>query len=96
MTGQRECGCFWIDFEESDVFCMSFDESEAFCIDFGEIIMVEHGYDPYLGPYEVIPLAWQDQVLPTNGKNMEGDVTVFEVPYDEVSNVYGTTVTIAS
>ena len=64
--------------------------------DFGEVIEVQHGYDPYFGPYEVIPKAWQDQILPTTGKNMEGDVTVFEIPYSEVSNPDGTTIVIAS
>lgn len=82
----RECGCFFVKFEES----------QAFDICFGEVITVQHGYDPYPGPYEVIPKAWEDQILATNGKNMEDDVTVYEIPYDEVSNQYGTTVTIAS
>ena len=93
-----DCGCFILDFhEEPAEFELDFHETgECFCLDFGEVYEVEHGYDPYLGPYEVIPLAWQDQILPTSGKNMTGDVTVFEVPYAEVSNPYGDTVTIAS
>ena len=82
-----DCGCFILDFFEGD---------EEFVLDFGEVFEIDHDYDPYLGPYEVIPKAWEDQVLATNGKNMTDDVTVFEVPYDEVSNPTGTTVVIAS
>ena len=82
-----DCGCFILDF---------FEEDEEFVLDFGEVYEIDHDYDPYLGPYQVIPKAWEDQVLPTNGKNMTDDVTVFEVPYDEVSNPNGTTVVIAS
>ena len=82
-----DCGCFILDF---------FEEDEEFVLDFGEVFEIDHDYDPYLGPYEVIPKAWEDQVLATNGKNMTDDVTVFEVPYDEVSNPTGTTVVIAS
>ena len=93
-----DCGCFILDFhEEAAEFELEFCESgECFCLDFGEVIEVQHGYDPYFGPYEVIPKAWQDQILPTTGKNMEGDVTVFEIPYSEVSNPDGTTIVIAS
>ena len=47
------------------------------------------------GPYEVTPAVYE-QSLPTAHKMMRDDVTVFEIPYAEVSNVYGTTVTIAS
>ena len=82
-----DCGCFTLDF---------FEEDEEFVLDFGEVFEIDHDYDPYLGPYEVIPKAWEDQVLATNGKNMTDDVTVFEVPYDEVTNPTGTTVVIAS
>ena len=82
-----DCGCFILDF---------FEEDDEFVLDFGEVFEIDHDYDPYLGPYEVIPKAWEDQVLATNGKNMTDDVTVFEVPYDEVINPTGTTVVIAS
>ena len=82
-----DCGCFILDF---------FEEDEEFVLDFGEVFEIDHDFDPYLGPYQVIPKAWEEQVLPTNGKNMTDDVTVFEVPYDEVSNPNGTTVVIAS
>ena len=78
-------------------FCLEFDEEGAeFCLDFGEITVIHTDYDPYAGPYEVVPKAWQDQVLPTKDKNMLDDVTVFEVPYSEVANPEGTTVVIAS
>lgn len=79
------CACFEI----------TFSESEEFTIDFGEVVYIDHDYDPYTGDYNVIPKTY-DQVLSTNGKNMTDDVTVYEIPYAEVSNTYGTTVTIAS
>lgn len=82
-----DCGCFILEFVETDA---------EFVLDFGEVFEIDHDYDPYLGPYEVIPKAWEEQVLATNGKNMTDDVTVFEVPYDEVINPTGTTVVIAS
>lgn len=82
-----DCGCFVLDFIELD---------EEFVLDFGEVFEIDHDYDPYLGPYEVIPKAWESQILETNGKNMTDDVTVYEVPYDEVINPTGTTVVIAS
>lgn len=50
----------------------------------------------YDGPYVVIPKAYEEQNLPTRDKKMRDDVTVTEVQYAEVSNIYGTTVTIAS
>lgn len=77
-------------------FCLEFSESEDMCLDFGEVTIIQHGYDPFAGPYEVTPKAWEDQILPTKNKNMIRDVTVYEVPYAETSNEYGTTCTIAS
>ena len=50
----------------------------------------------YRGEYIVTPLAWEETILETDGKVMDNDVTVLEVPYAEVSNLHGTTVTIAS
>lgn len=81
------CVCFDLIFEEEDL---------EFDLDFEEVQIIHTDYDPYMGPYEVIPKAWEDQILATNGKNLTDDVTVFEVPYDEVTNPTGTTVVIAS
>lgn len=80
------CCVFNLEFEE---------ESKEFCLNFGEIQIVHTDYDPYPGPYVVIPKR-RDQILATNGKNMEDDVTVKEVPWTEVSNPTGTTFTIAA
>lgn len=52
--------------------------------------------EKYPGPYNAIPLAWDEVILPTKYKLMDDDVTVEEIPYAETSNIYGTTVTIAS
>ena len=67
------------------------------CIDFEVDCYVNMGPapDPYLGPYTVIPKT-VEQVLDTKYKAMTDDVTVTEIPYAEVGNTYGTTVTIAS
>lgn len=82
-----DCGCcFELLFEE---------EAQEFCLDFEEIQIIHTDYDPYRGPYVVIPKR-RDQILATNGKNMEDDVTVKEVPWTEVSNPTGTTFTIAA
>ena len=87
MTDRTCMCCFKLDFDE---------EGAEFCLDFGEVTVIHTDPNPYAGPYEVIPLAWEDQILPTKNKYMTGDVTVFEVPYAEVSNPEGTTVVIAS
>lgn len=54
----------------------------------------EHPY--YDGAYVVTPLAFQETILNTDEKIMRDDVRVLEIPYDETSNIYGTTVIIAS
>ena len=86
MDDKCGCACFIVEFEDE----------EEFVVEFDEVIMVEHGYDPFAGPYEVIPKAWDKQILATKGKNMTDDVTVHEVPYSEVTNPEGRTVVIAS
>ena len=43
----------------------------------------------YDGPYEVTPMANTAQILPTNNLAMSDDVTVNEIPYQEVSNLSG-------
>ena len=79
------CVCFDLIFEEEDL---------EFDLEFEEILIMHTDYDPYTGPYEVIP-RMHEQVLATKDKNMEDDVTVYEIPYAEVVNEHGTTVNIA-
>lgn len=43
----------------------------------------------YKGDYVVIPKAYTEQVLETQGRKMNNNVTVKEVPYYETSNVDG-------
>ena len=43
----------------------------------------------YDGPYEVTPMANTSQILPTNNLVMQEDVTIHEIPYQEVSNLSG-------
>lgn len=49
----------------------------------------------YTGEYIVTPKV-NAQYLDTDNKLMTDDVTVLEIPYSEVSNQYGTTISIAS
>lgn len=51
-------------------------------------------YGEYTGEYVVTPKAFKLQTLPTTDKVLKQDVTVLEIPYMEVHNVTGTTVTI--
>lgn len=60
---------------------------------------VEARYSPnpmYDGEYEVTPKAWDETILPTNGKTMSDDVTVKIIPMFETHNPTGTTIYIAS
>ena len=53
------------------------------------------GVPLYDGTYEVTPMAHMEQVLETSGKRLIDDVTVLEIPYTAVANLYGgKTVTI--
>lgn len=52
-----------------------------------------HSVDWYPGPYEVTPKR-QDQTLATKNKTMREDVTVYEIPYYQTANPYGTTFVI--
>lgn len=54
--------------------------------------LIEH----YDGAYTVTPKAAEEQVLETQFKVMDDNVTVLRVPYWETSNQTGTTVYIAS
>lgn len=83
-------------FTEDENLKATFIDDATMQADFGDVIEVTHDYDPYEGPYIVIPKAWQDQILATKDKDMTDDVTVTEVPYTEISNLYGTTVSIAT
>lgn len=63
----------------------------------GEVGFPKCNYPPvYEGEYDVIPKAYTLQTLETNGKYMEDDVRVHEVPYFETSNPSGTTCYIAN
>lgn len=89
---------FKIKFTEDEDLKLSFTELENdFSCAFENVYYVDpHPCPPpYEGPYTVIPKT-VDQILETAMKTMTDDVTVKEIPYAEVSNVYGTTVTIAS
>ena len=81
MTNPNNDLCFVIEEEEINL---------TFCIDEYTQVLPEE----YEGPYDVIPKV-DAQQLPTKNKLMNSNVTVWGIPYEEVSNLYGTTVTIA-
>jgi len=45
----------------------------------------------YTGPYEVTPKPYDVQTLQTINKTLQNNVTVFTIPYYEVSNTSGKT-----
>ena len=76
------------------MFKIRFREPHQFKINFGSVTFVEHGFNPYEGPYEVIP-KFYDQTLETDDKSMTDDVLVHQIPVEIVPNGGGgNTVTI--
>lgn len=71
------------------------EDTEEFEFEFTECFNVISG-EVYEGEYDVIPKAWEMQILDTKQKTMTDDVRVHEIPYDETANEYGTTCVIAS
>ena len=61
----------------------------------GTIIPVGGDLTTYAGPYDATPKV-TPQLLNTNGKIMRDDVTVWGIPYTEVTNPKGTTVIIGN
>ena len=51
--------------------------------------VISAGVPIYMGDYEVTPLAWEDQTLETEGKEMLQNVTVFKVPKWDTANPSG-------
>lgn len=70
------------------------EESEILDWEIEEITVIEAAPE-YEGPYVVIPNVYE-QTLNTKNKSMKRNVTVTEIPYAEVSNEYGVTVSIVS
>lgn len=57
-------------------------------------VSAEH--DSYAGDYEITPLAFDAQVLPTANKLLKKDLVVSKIPYYETTNAQmGTTIYIA-
>lgn len=89
----RDCCCFNFTFEEQQLEFFLFEEQT---LDFGVgMCYAVISGDRYTGEYEVTPKTIA-QYLATQDKTMSKDVTVYEIPYAETTNEYGTTVTIAS
>lgn len=81
-------------FNTNQHFAVSFSHQEELSAEFGAHIVIPIA-DYYEGDYTVTPKAYEAQTLETQGLAMRDDVTVFEIPYVEVSNpVGGKTVTI--
>ena len=58
-------------------------------------VTIGGGGETYEGEYVITPHTYE-QVFETKNKTMKDDLTVLEIPYDETTNPYGTTVVIAS
>ena len=68
---------------------LTVEDGEAYDVDLDTVIKVEYiTGDMYGGPYEVTPRI-ESVVLATRNKTMSNDVTVYEIPYAEVSNPAG-------
>ena len=80
--------------DNSNNFDFEFITSNELEFDFECIFKLVEG-ETYTGEYIVTPNVFV-QTLDTNNKLMTDDVTVLEIPYSEVSNLYGTTISIAS
>ena len=52
-------------------------------------VSVTREYDVYSGEYQVVPKAFEQQVLPTSNRVLKEDVVVKEVPFYETSNDSG-------
>lgn len=61
----------------------------------GDVMIIDKTYPDFDGEYDVIPKTTQ-QVLGTKDKHTTDDITIEAIPYSEVSNLHGTTITIAS
>lgn len=68
---------------------LEIDEESSYDVELAtaiKIIRIEGEH--YEGPYEVIPKT-ESIILETRNKLMDDDVTVYEIPYAEVSNLAG-------
>lgn len=61
-----------------------------------ETQIISSDHPTYDGAYEVTPSAHEAQILETEGRVMEDDVTVRIIPFFQTSNISGDTVYIAS
>ena len=65
------------------------DISDEFDVELDTVIkVITITGDMYEGPYDVTPKI-ESQILATRNHTMRSDVTVFEIPYAEVSNPAG-------
>ena len=72
---------------------IQFDMSSTDCVLELNFDGIFERYTRYMGTYEFIPKNYQQQIE-TENKVLEDNVICHEVPYTEVSNLYGKTVTI--
>lgn len=78
-------------FGDSKGFVGTFGNSDGFTGSFGKgsIIVVHGDYPIYDGATDITPKANEQTVLETAEKLVLQDITVFEVPYFQVSNPQG-------
>lgn len=66
-------------------------------ISIGEISSLDMAdYPPYIGPYEAVSLPYTDQILHTSNTYVNHNIKINKIPYAEVENDYGTTISISS
>lgn len=68
---------------------VTFNAQNATITTSSQIVKEYVGAPDYDGAYDVIPMAWEGQTLPTAMKLLRENVTVQEIPYYEVSNQSG-------
>lgn len=88
-----KCCCFPITIEENKPINIKLETESKVNVGVSTAVIKGYGSD-YEGAYVVIPKAFEETILPTNGKILADDITVKEIPYYETSNTKGKTVYI--
>lgn len=68
----------------TDTYTIYFTNGETF--EYQIVNGVVHYYD---GEYEITPMPYTSQILPTANLIMHNDINIHEIPYSEVSNLSG-------
>lgn len=69
---------------------------DAIAAGFGTVVVNHTEGERYTGNYEITPKVDETQTLQTRNKVMSDDVTIFQIPFFQTSNLYGDTIYIGS